>query len=238
MSVLHQFRGPHGGFGLNSYNNARAAGLNPKQIAAAIGSSGMSLGYRARDAIISDTARQAEGLKQQRNQAQSASQAYQAQIDEYNSKLEDYRTQLDDYQSRFTDLTGQYNEALGSANKFEEMFNEKSAQYEFANNEAQRYRDEAVGRQLQSIRSGATSGGANQTQAGIASLSAGRAGIRSADDSAVEIEKNIQAESGALTGKGPVVQRIQAAQPSSRTSSNQRQGNPAGTSSYYASRFR
>ena len=41
MSILHQFRGSQGGFGLQSYNRARAAGINPIHIANAIGSSGM-----------------------------------------------------------------------------------------------------------------------------------------------------------------------------------------------------
>ena len=59
MSILHQFRGNQGGFGLQSYNRARAAGINPIHIANAIGSSGMALGWRARDAIIRDSAAQA-----------------------------------------------------------------------------------------------------------------------------------------------------------------------------------
>ena len=47
MSILHQFRGNQGGFGLQSYNRARAAGINPIHIANAIGSSGMPLGWQS-----------------------------------------------------------------------------------------------------------------------------------------------------------------------------------------------
>ena len=77
MSILHQFRGDQGGFGLQSYNRARAAGINPIHIANAIGSSGMSLGWRARDAIIRDSAAQAFQLKAQRNQARCLGQGRQ-----------------------------------------------------------------------------------------------------------------------------------------------------------------
>lgn len=233
---ISSFIGEGGGLGRMSLQRWIAAGGSESEFARqAMGRSDLSKGWRVQEdisRIIANDAQRAAAAESERD-------SYQSQISDYRNQLSNYQNQLTNYQSQFNDLTSQYNDALGSASKFENMFNEKSAEYEAARDEAQRYRDEAVGRQLQTIRSGATTGGDNQTQGGIASLAAGRAGVRKADDRAVEIEKKIQAESGALTGKGPVVQRIQSSRPSGRASSNsQRQVNPAGTSSYYASRFR
>ena len=246
MSFLHRFRGDQGGFGLKPYNAARAAGYTPKQIAAEIGPSGMPLGYRARDAIIRDTAQQAEDLKQQRNTYRDDVQGYKDQIANYDKQLSDYRDQLNNYQSQITGLTGQYQQALGQAtdaqaeaSRFEDMFNERTAEYETARAEAQRYRDEAVGRQLQGLRMGSTASGSGDTQGAIASLSSGRSGVRAMDDRAVEIEKGIQAESGALSGKGPVVERMVSAsrnRPTAQANSERQSTNQS--SSYYASRFR
>ena len=109
--------------------------------------------------------------------------------------------------------------------------------WEAARDEAQRYRNEAVGRQLQGLRGGATAGGSNNTQGGGGTLASGRTGYRAFDDKAIEIEKNIQAESGALSGKGPVVQRIAARRPAGNQAQRQAQGQ-GGSGSYYASRFR
>ena len=246
MSILHQFRGPGGGFGLTSYNNARAAGIAPIHIANAIGSSGMSLGWRARDAIIRDSAQQAFALKEQRNSARS-------DANNYSSQIEDFKKRLSDYETRVTGLQDQYNTAMGQvkswtdkANEYqaqaadwEDQFNRRTLDFEAAQAEAQMYRDEAVGQQLRALRSGATSGGGNQTQGG-ASLTGGRQSVQRYDDDAIEVEKNIKAESGALSTKGPVVQKINTAnrrQTGPQGAPNQNLASGAGGGGYYASRF-
>ncbi|HAX05330.1 MAG TPA: hypothetical protein DCX77_06595, partial [Acidimicrobiaceae bacterium] len=124
------------------------------------------------------------------------------------------------------------------ASEWEDKFGKKSEEYEAARGEADMYRNQAVGAQLRALRSGATAGGGNTSSSGSASLTGGRGSVQRYDDNAVAIEKNIKAESGALSSKGPVVQRIQ--------NSNRRQSAPsaaaglargAGSGSYYASRF-
>ena len=45
----------------------------------------MSLGWRARDAIIRDSANQAFQIKQQRNTARSAAADYSSQLNQYKS---------------------------------------------------------------------------------------------------------------------------------------------------------
>ena len=248
MSILHQFRGDQGGFGLKSYQRARAAGLNPKQIAAAIGPSGMPMGWRARDAIIRDTASQAEGLKQQRNAAQDEAAKLRG---EYEGRIRDFESRLEDYKGQVSTLTDQYQGALQqsqeyqqSAADFEDKFNRRTTEFEAARQEANRYREEAVGQQLRAIRSGATTGGRQQTTSGIGDLSGGDARFQdSGDDSA--ITKAAKAEGGltdsVLSRKGPVVERMQTAQrrqtaPSGAPSAGLSSGR--GAAGYYASRFR
>lgn len=244
MSVLHQFRGDQGGFGLKSYQRARAAGLNPKQIAAAIGSSGMSLGWRARDAIISDTASQAEGLKQQRNQAQADVSAlraeYQGQIDDYKSRIDDFRGQVDSLTNQYQGALKQSQEYQQSAAEFEDKFNKRTTEFEAARQEADRYREEAVGMQLRAIRSGATAEGSQTSGGGIGDLTGGRPQYSSGDDDA--LTKASKAEGGltdsVLNRKGPVVERMVTSQQRSQSqqgSSGLSRG--VGTGSYYASRF-
>ena len=78
------------------------------------------------------------------------------------------------------------------------MFNDRTREWEEARDEAAMYREQAVGQQLRALRGGATSGG-NQT-GGSQSLASGRSRYSAAsDDKAVEIEKNIKAESDALS---------------------------------------
>ena len=193
-----------------------------------------------------DRSQQASQYERERDEARIAAEEYQSQLDDYERQLGNYKDQIGGLTTQYnqalgqvTGLTGQLGEAQASANRFEDMFNERTAEYETARDEAQRYRDEAVGRQLQGLRMGSTVSGSNVAQGGIASLAGGRAGVRAADDRAVEIEKNIQAESGALSGKGgPVVERIRQARPTGGSAQAQRQSSPTGTSSYYASRFR
>lgn len=242
MSILHQFRGDQGGFGLQSYNRARAAGLNPKQIAAAMGSSGMSLGWRARDAIIRDTASQAEGLKQQRNAAQSEASSLRSQ---YEGQIADYKKRLDDYSGRVSSLTNQYQSALkesqgyqAQATEWQGKYTKKTGEYEAAKQEADRYRNEAVGRQLSQIRSGgSTKGSQASVGAGIGDYKRGGQTFQSGDTALVKAAK---AEGGltdsVLNRKGPVVERLQTR--TNQTAPSQGLASGRTGTNYYASRFR
>ena len=228
MSILHKFRGPGGGFGLQSYKRARAAGLNPIHIARAMGSSGMSLGWRARDAIIRDSASQAFQIKQQRNTARSAAADYSAQLNQYKSQLDNYRNQV-------SDLTS----------KYQSQFTAKSREYDEARAEADRYKEEAVGAQLRGLRSGATTSSRQDSGGGIGDLSGGRTRF-SADigDDSSRLADRVKDEGGltdsVLNRKGPVVERMSSsARRQSAPSSQPNRGlsRGAGTGSYYASRF-
>ena len=80
-------------------------------------------------------------------------------------------------------------------------------------------------------------GGGNQT-GGSQSLASGRSRYSAAsDDKAVEIEKNIKAESDALSRKGNVVQVIRRSNTGGGGGQRQQQSSQAGSGSYYASRF-
>ena len=177
---------------------------------------------------------------------------YQDRILEYQSRIGGYESQLGNYRTQVQGLQNQYNTALGErdqwqkksgefenlASEWEDKFGKKSEEYEAARGEADMYRNQAVGAQLRALRSGATAGGGNTSSSGSASLTGGRGSVQRYDDNAVAIEKNIKAESGALSSKGPVVQKID--------SSRRRQSAPdaasglsrgSGSGSYYASRF-
>ena len=252
MSILHQFKGPGGGFGRQSYLRARAAGLNPKQIAAAIGPSGLNLGWRARDAIIADTAAQAEGLKQQRNQARSDNNNYQNEISNYQKQISDFQTQIGNFQSQVGELQNKYDSQLKAtqaaedrASDFESRFTQKSAEYDTARAEADRYKDEAVGQQLRAIRSGATTSSRQDAGGGIGDLSGGRTRMSSQTESdSQDLADRIKSEGGftesILNRKGPVVDRMATSQrrqaaPESRPNAGLSSG--SGTAGYYATRF-
>ena len=192
--------------------------------------------------------------------AQNSAQNAQNQIDRYQSTINDYRNQisgfqnqLSNYQGQVGNLTTQYQNALADnatikqeRDDFEKKFGEQSALYEQARAEADTYREQAVGRQLSGLRSGASAGGANQTSyAGGGNLASGRSGYRSsARDQDKEIADYVIEQGGitdsVLSREGPVVQMMDrdrrpraqgsASQPGRRTTS-------AGSGSYYASRF-
>ena len=245
MSILHKFRGPGGGFGLQSYKRARAAGLNPIHIARAMGSSGMSLGWRARDAIIRDSASQAFQIKQQRNTARSAAADYSAQLNQYKSQLDNYRNQVSDLTSKYQSQITATAEANKRASDFENQFTAKSREYDEARAEADRYKEEAVGAQLRGLRSGATTSSRQDSGGGIGDLSGGRTRF-SADigDDSSRLADRVKDEGGltdsVLNRKGPVVERMSSsARRQSAPSSQPNRGlsRGAGTGSYYASRF-
>ena len=256
MSILHQFRGNQGGFGLQSYNRARAAGINPIHIANAIGSSGMALGWRARDAIIRDSAAQAFQLKAQRNEARSVARDYSGEIERYKSQIGDYENrikgfndQIANYTNQVNTLTGQYQNALKTAeanaqarDQFESQFKQASADYEAARAEADQYREEAVGQQLRAVRSGSAVGGANQSQNLTGGLTSGRTGYSSDEGDISKLAESMRAQGGltdsVLSREGPVVQQLSRGGQQPGKSASKGSSSSAGTGSYYASRFR
>lgn len=239
MSILHQFRGPGGGFGRQSYLRARAAGLNPKQIAAAIGPSGLSLGWRARDAIIADTAAQAQELKQQRNTARSSNDTYQAEIADYQRQISDFQTEVAGLRDKYNNQLKATEAAEDRASDFESRFTQKSAEYDTARAEADRYKEEAVGQQLRAIRSGATTSSRQDAGGGIGDLSGGRTRFSSQTESG-DLANRIKSEGGftesVLNNKSPVVDLMaKSEKPTSRPNAGLSQG--SGTAGYYAARF-
>lgn len=248
MSILHQFRGAQGGFGLKSYQRARAAGINPIHIANAIGSSGMALGWRARDAIIRDSAAQAFALKSQRNQARDDSASYKKTIDDLNEKIKDYDSKLGEYRTQVDDLTTKYSSALKTADEnaaardeFQSKFRQATTDFEAARAEADRYREEAVGQQLRAVRSGSTVGGANQSQNLTGGLASGRTGYSSEEGDISDLAESMRGQGGltdsVLSREGPVVQQLSRGSRSGGRSSSTGVNTSAGTGSYYASRF-
>lgn len=189
----------------------------------------------------------------QANNAQNEINRYQSTINDYRNQISGFQNQLSNYQGQVGNLQNQYQSALAEnasiqkeRDDFQQKFGEQSALYEQARAEADTYRDQAVGRQLSGLRSGASVGGANQTSyAGAGSLTSGRSGYRgSARDKDREIADYVIEQGGitdsVLSREGPVVQMMDrdrsprargtASQIRDRTSS-------AGTGSYYASRF-
>lgn len=232
MSVYDKFKrtwddGKHG-FGRHSYDAAIAAGYTPQQIAAGV--SGQRVGQRAQDMINAAQAAYSSGQSAANDRAQE-------QINNLNNQISGYTNQITNLQGQYNTALGQVQEWTDKANEFEGMFNDRTREWEEARDEAAMYREQAVGQQLRALRGGATSGGGNQT-GGSQSLASGRSRYSAAaDDKAVEIEKNIKAESGALSRKGNVVQAIRRANTRGGGGQRPQQSAQAGSGSYYASRF-
>ncbi len=243
------------GFGRHSYAAARAAGYSNAQIQASLG--GYRVGKRARDMIGAGI--QAESAAQASiSAANSRANSYQSQLSNYQNQVSNFQSQMSGYQNQISNLTNQYNtqltatktaqdkakEAQGLADEFQEKFNQKSADYDMAKQEADTYREQAVGQQLRALRSGATSGGANQKRtAAVGGLTGGEQAFEAPRERSSEITEMAKAEGGltdsVLRNKGPVVERINSAD---RTQSTRRRSTSglargAGTSSHYSSRF-
>lgn len=239
--------------GYNHYMNRLNQGHNIYEVAADIQNSAEAQGRNR--AQHSANQAQASALAQS-NAVQSALQSqisgYQNQISGYQNRISGFESQIGDYRNQVSGLQNQYNDAMGqvstwqtkasdfetSARDWEDQFQTKSQEYETARDEAERYRNEAVGQQLRAMKSGATAGGSNSTaqQGGLAS---GRSQFKSGDETGIDVEKNIKAESGALSGKGAVVQKINSrSNRPSKAQARPNQGLAAGsTAGYYASRF-
>ena len=194
-----------------------------------------------------------ENYTNAQNNAQNQIDRYQSTINDYRNQISGFQSQLSNYQGQVSNLQTQYQGALAEnatiskeRDDYEKKFGEQSALYEQARAEADTYREQAVGRQLSGLRSGASSGGANQTSyAGGGSLTSGRSGYRSsARDQDKEIADYVIEQGGitdsVLSREGPVVQMMDKDRrgPARGTPSQIRdRTSNAGTGSYYASRF-
>lgn len=227
---------------MGSWDRAIDDGYSPQQIAAAVDGSGLSVGWRLRDAA--DAVNAGAAAQQQANQYQNQIAGYQSQIAGFESQIGNYRNQVSGLQDQYNNAMGQVSAWQTKAGDFEteardwqDQFTTKSQEYETARNEAERYRNEAVGQQLRAMKSGATTGGANSTvqQGGLAS---GRTQYQQDSGDGIDIDKGIKAESGALSNKGQVVERMsgQRRQTAPRSRPNQALASGSG-SGYYASRF-
>tara|TARA_B100000035_G_scaffold49461_1_gene38017 strand:- start:14925 stop:15725 length:801 start_codon:yes stop_codon:yes gene_type:complete len=243
--------------GFNHYLGQLQGGRNLYEVAHEIQYSDEGRRYQNQQAQARNdalTAAQGNATRYQNEVAQLSGQlqGLQGQVQGYQSQISNLNNQMQGYQSQITGLQGQYQDALGqvqtwtdkakefetAADDWQDQFNKRTTDWETAQAEAQMYRDQAVGAQLRALRSGATSGGGNQTAGGQASLTGGKKGVQKYDGNRIDVEKNIRAESGALSNKGPVVQRI--AKAPVRQGGNPGASTGAGGSArggYYASRF-
>lgn len=222
--------------GYDHYMNRLRQGHNIYEVAADIQNSAEARGRRANQA--QQTSNQISGL--------------QGQISNYENKINDYESRMSGFQNQISGLQTQYNDAMGqvstwqtkageyesSARDWQDQFTTKSQEYETARSEAERYRNEAVGQQLRAMKSGATTGGTNSSaqQGGLAS---GRTQYQQDSDDGIDVDKGIKAESGTLSGKGQVVERMVSSRPrqtAPRSRPNQALASGGG-SGYYSSRF-
>ena len=133
-------------------------------------------------------------------------------------------------------------ENAAARDEFENKFKDATAQFEAAQAEAQRYREEAVGQQLRAVRSGSTAGGANQTNQMRGSLASGRTGYSSDDGTISDLAESMRSQGGltdsVLSREGPVVEQLAGGSRGATAGSQRKVISSAGTGSYYASRFR
>lgn len=181
-------------------------------------------------------------------QSQSQLAGLQQQIESYKDRVRDFDSRISGYESQVQTLTGQYNQALSTAqknaadrDKYLGQFNEATEKWEAAKAEADRYREEAVGQQLRAVRSGSTAGGANQTSQMRGSLASGRTGYSSDESDISDLAESMKGQGGltdsVLNREGAVVEQLQSAGSNRSPGGGQRRTNPAGSGSYYASRF-
>lgn len=213
---------------------------------------GRSLGDIGNEIATSPEAK--KNVTENRTYREEAS-GYKSQIDDLNKRIGNYdreisdlKSSLDDYQDKISGLTTQYNQALTTAQQnaadrdmFENKFKDATIQFETAQAEAQRYKEEAVGQQLRAVRSGSTAGGANQTSQMQGSLATGKTGYSSADGAISDLAESMRGQGGltdsVLSREGPVVQQLSRGSRGSGRSSSSAANASAGTGSYYASRF-
>ena len=253
MSIFQRFKRTWNdgkdGFGSESYAAARAAGYSNADIQS--GTAGFRVGKRATDMIGAGLSAEQSSSSAAR-EAQANADRYKSQLDGYQSRIQGYESQIGDYRSQVNNLSNQYNEQLkatetaqGLASEFEDKLDKRTAEYETAKGEADRYRNEAVGNQLRSLRAGSTAS-SKQSVAGAGSdLASGS--TRFAGDPASQedrLSRLVKSEGGltdsVLVRKGPVVERMSSGGVGSSSRvrpQNSGLARGAGTGSYYASRF-
>jgi len=231
------------GWGKESFNAAINAGYTGSEIAAFVNSGQARIGEKARD-MAHGASSASRGNQAAIAAAEQA--AKQAAKQQYNSQLQSYQTQLSDWSNKFNDVTNQYqtaltgkNEAEGRATEFEGKFQQATEDYESAKKLAETYKGEAVNRQLDSIRRGATyQGGQTNPYASIAS---GAVSNRQSQDKdmLVHVDKQVRAEDSVLASKGPVVQAIGSGNsiPRRQPDNNPLAGGGNQQANYYANRF-
>lgn len=227
MSIRERFKGAGGGFGITSYYNARMAGYSPQEIQEDLERSSRGVGYRARDLIAQDLARES---------------GYQQKISGYDSQLSDYQNQVKSLTSQYSDALSEAQQNAAARDEYESKFKDATSQFEAAQDEARRYREEAVGQQLRAVRSGSTAGGGNQTSQLRGSLASGRTGYSSDDGTISDLAESMKSQGGltdsVLSREGPVVQQLAGGSGRPTGGSQRKVISSAGTGSYYASRFR
>lgn len=232
------------GFGSESYSDAINAGYSASDINNFINSGSMRAGRRATDMASAGAAAQQQANAKNASY-ESRISAFQDQINSFNAERSGYQSRISDFTNQVSNLSNQYQSALTQSQEYQreasdwqDQFKDKSAEYEVARGEADRYRNEAVGQQLRAMKSGATTGGANSTtQRG--GLAGGRSQYQRGSNDDIDVEKNISAESGALSSKGAAVKKMNTSQrrqtaPEGRPNQGLASGS---TNGYYASRF-
>ena len=180
--------------------------------------------------------------------AQNQINRYRDQVSSYKDDVGDFERKINEYEKRFTDLKSQYQSSLSTAQSerdaLRRQFEEKSAEYDELKQEQDAARDAQVSEQLRGLRSGATSGGANQTSYASGDMTTGRTGYSSNEqDRDRRLADFVVAEGGAtdsvLNKEGPVVQIMDKRKYGTGRGNDQSQAryNTGGSGSYYASRF-
>ncbi len=234
MSIRERFKGDKGGFGITSYYNARMAGYTPQEIQADLEASPKGVGYRARDLLDQDLAREED--------YRSKIAGQEAQISGYDSQLSDYQAQVKDLSSQYSNALQQAQEIAATRDQYLSQFQDATAKYEAEKQAADQYREEAVGQQLRAVRAGQAGPSGSQTDQMRGSLASGRTGYSSDSRDISALAESMKAQGGltdsVLNRQGPVVQELSSGSGGSSSGGQRKSINNAGTGSYYASRFR
>jgi hypothetical protein len=230
---LTNFKGPGGGFGITSYQNAINAGYAPEQIATLLPGSGLQAGEKAQTQLSSDLA----SLRTKANEADY----WSSEASRYSDTAENYKNQLSEYSETFSNLSSQYNDALS---KQQSVQAEADSAKKRADELEQQRKDEQeiqVSQQLNSLRGGYTASGSGST--GLGSLSSGSTtrSISTGAKSGSILDRAYQDidPTDSVLNKDVAANSVaQLRGSSSRTEARQRALAAGGTaSSYYSRRF-
>lgn len=240
-----------GGFGLGFYNNARAAGFTPTQIAALLpGSGAKAMGELAQRQLQQDLA-QVETRASAASNYESELNNYKSRISDYERRFGDYerqvgelRTSVDTYRNQFDQAKLSYEKTLGERDttlkQKESDLLKAQAEAQEAQADAERYRDLSINSQLRDLRSGV--GVSSAPQSGERpSLSSGVKRPQSGGErTLVDVRSRMDATDSVLNRKKPVVEIIDGPQGPVRPGSSDGAssgGASGGAAGYYARRF-